>query len=241
MLKIRDPNTRAIVSGVISILSFFIWMWLLGVYQDSMTLRQEMIAAKPAVLVSLILSAITFFVVAYATKLDEETIETLEIKMSVSQDESEIRSSIKRIRETNDEIAALDRRDPMIEKMEIAIEIIHESLKAIKVTTESEDMTHAQDLKIMASDTADGLEKYHQRLKRVRLQPELKEKITEDRTNVASVLLGFLAFLDKVSPAVDGNPAFKLALLKMGAWGYTNQLKELDELRRLNKEQKHAY
>lgn len=237
MLKIRDPNTRAIVSGVVALVSFFVWMWLFGVYQDNMSIREEMIAAKPAVFVSIVLSGITFLVVAFATRLDDNTIESLEIKMSVSHEETEIRSSIKRIRDTNNEIATLNARDPMIEKMDMAVEIILESLKALKLEIQPEDMTHAQDLRIMVSDTADGLEKYHQRLKRVKLQPDLMDKIKEDRENVAGILLGFLTFLDKVSPSVDGNPAFKLALMKMGAWGYTNQLEELNEIRRLKKEQ----
>ncbi len=224
MLKIRDPNIRAIVSGIISILSFFFWMWCFGVYQDNMTLRQEMIAAKPAVLVCLVLSAIAFFTVAFATKLDSETIEQLEVEISVSENETKVRADIKRMQQVVDDLPT---SDPMVEKIKTIIEVVREIIKNIKVELESEDMSDAQDLMFLTKETADGIETYREQLRKSKMRSEFKAKAQESRDKMPVILLGFLTLLDKVSPDTEENTALKQVEMKMRAWGYISQLEEL--------------
>lgn len=232
MLKIRDPNTRALVSGLVALLSFFFFMGLFGVYQDNLTLREQMIAAKPAVFISFILSGLIYFGFAFTTKLDGDVIEAIETEATVTRDELEIRNDIKRLQLALDDIPE---SDPMTEKVETIIEVVRESLKEIKKKLEIEDITDIQDLKLTLKDTADGIEIYRDRIERVRIKPELKAKIQEDREKMPTILLGFLTILDKVSPDTIENTALKQAEIKMRAWGYVSQLTELEMKKKLRK------
>lgn len=103
-----------------------------------------MIAAKPHT--DVILSVIMFFTVAFATKLDSETIEQLEVEISVSENETKVGADIKRMQQVADD---LPRSDSMVEKTETIIEVVREIIKNIEA--ELEGLKTCQMHKILCS------------------------------------------------------------------------------------------
>lgn len=222
-MTIRNPTVQTVVASIVFIISLVLFMKMFGVFQDDMTLREQLRAAPIATLVSLALAACMYGATIFLTNLNAKQREDLEIKLSTGDDFAAIQKAESELKKL---ISSLGKSSGVYRVSLEVIELVKLSCAYISEELGPEDMPSTHKLRLLYDDFCQAVRDHIADLGIQRYDPEASQRILESDIRFTKLLSGFAEFMIEVKPSGSGQ-AIKNLELKLRAWGYLGELQTI--------------